>query len=126
MQFRRQAREKAGAERGESGGLIPLEGSLGSRRGSAAEGPVAEDALGKLLLGLLKAGPRPAVQGVHLGKEAVVRGTPSRPARTQAHLTSYPEPWRKLLDLWRPRRPKCYSDEHPYDEGRREVSVSLD
>lgn len=70
---RRQTREKAGAEGGESGGLIPLEGSPGSRRGSAAEGPVAEDALGKLLLGLLEAGPCPAVQGVHLGKEAGVR-----------------------------------------------------
>lgn len=67
VQFRRQVREKAGAG-GKSGGLIPLEGSSSSRRGSAAEGPVAEDALGKLLLSLLEAGPRPAIQGVYLGK----------------------------------------------------------
>lgn len=92
MQFRRHVREKAGAG-GTSGGLIPLEGSSGCRRGSTAERPVAEDALGKLLLGLLEAGPRPTIQGVHLGKEVVVtEARPVGPQGTQAHLTPHPEP----------------------------------
>lgn len=56
--------DRGGLREGESGRLIPLEGSSGSRRGSSAEGSVAEDALGEFFLSLLEAGSCSAVEGM--------------------------------------------------------------
>lgn len=65
VQLRRQVTEEAGVREGESGRLVPLEGSSGGGRSSTAEGPVAEDALGKLFLSLLEAGSCSAVEGMN-------------------------------------------------------------